>query len=73
MLRACQIYICARITNSKIYLLRKEKMHTLKESISQGLTFFQAGELALASNHFRGLLEDHPNHPDVAHLLGLVS
>lgn len=45
---------------------------SLKDALERGIALHQAGELDRAENHFRQLISQHPTHPDVLNLLGVV-
>ena len=42
------------------------------ESIQDGLAHYQAGRLQQAETIFQSILQEHPQHPDALHLLGVL-
>ena len=46
---------------------------SVQKLLAAALAFHQGGQLEQAEKHYRAILKDHPNHPDVLNLSGVLA
>ncbi len=44
-----------------------------QQALQDAISLHQQGQLALAAQHYQSLLQGHPGHPDLLHLLGVIA